>query len=79
VNLVHLECNATMLFGKTSKKTIFHWQMSTDQKTWQSLTSTNYAQTTIPNPGPGTYYFRVSATVGKTAIDWTQAVSLTIH
>lgn len=78
-NLVHLICNATTLCGKTSKKTVFHWQMSTDQKTWTNLTSTNYAVTTLPNPGPGTYYFRVSAVVGKDVIDWTQAVSLTIH
>jgi hypothetical protein len=78
-NLVHLICNETMLCGKTYKKTIFHWQMSADQKTWTNLTSTNYATTTLPNPGPGTWYFRVSAVVGKEVIDWTQAVSLVIH
>jgi hypothetical protein len=68
-----------MLCGKTSKKTVFHCQMSTDQKTWTNLTSTNYAETTIPSPGPGTWYFRVSAVVGKEVIDWTQAISLAIH
>jgi hypothetical protein len=78
-NMVHLICNATMLCGKTSKKTVFHWQMSTDQKSWTNLTSTNYAEATLPNPGPGTWYFRVSAVVGKDVIDWTQAVSLVIH
>jgi hypothetical protein len=78
-NLVHLICNETMLCGKTHKKTIFYWQMSTDQKTWTNLTSTNYAATTLPNPGVGTWYFRVSAVVGKDVIDWTQAVSLVIH
>jgi hypothetical protein len=78
-NLVHLTCNQTMLCGKTRKKTIFHWQMSTDNKTWTNLTSTNYATTTLPNPGPGTWYFRVSAVVGKDVIDWTQAVGLAIH
>jgi hypothetical protein len=78
-NMVLLMCNETMLCGKTHKKTIFHWQMSSDNKTWTNLTSTNYATTTLPNPGPGTWYFRVSAVVGRTAIDWTQSVSLTLH
>jgi hypothetical protein len=77
--IIHIIANASLLIGNTRKKTTFHWQMSTDQKTWTSLTSTPYGNTTLPSPGPGTYWFRVSATVGKTSVAWSQAVSLTIH
>jgi hypothetical protein len=41
--------------------------------------TTAYTSAEVPNFGPGTYLFRVFATVGKVPGDPCQAVSLTIH
>jgi len=79
-NVVHLVLNATAFVGPTKKRVIFHWQVSSDGgKTWTSLPSTPYAQTELPSPGPGSYLFRAGATVGKTVLDWTAPIPLTIH
>jgi hypothetical protein len=78
--LVELFANASILGGKTKKRMVFHWQWSSDgSKTWNNVTSTPLAQTTIANLGPGIYAFRVSVTVSKTLSPWSQAVSLTIR
>ena len=78
-NVVHLILNAKAFLGKTSQRAIFHWQMSSDGKTWTSLPSTPYAETQLPSPGPGSYQFRAAATVGTTVLDWTTPYPLTIH
>jgi hypothetical protein len=78
-NVVHLILNATAFLGLTSKRVTFHWQVSSDGKTWTSLLSTPYAETQLPSPGPGSYQFRAAATVGKTVLDWTTPFPLTIH
>ena len=78
-NVVHLVLNAKAFLGSTSKRVTFHWQISSDGKTWTSLPSTPYAQTQLPSPGPGSYAFRAAATVGKTVVDWTTPFPLTIH
>jgi hypothetical protein len=78
-NVVHLILNAKAFLGPTSRRATFHWQMSSDGKTWTSLPSTPYAHTQLPSPGPGTYQFRAGATVGTTVIDWTMPYPLSIH
>jgi hypothetical protein len=78
-NVVHLILNAKAFLGVTSRRVTFHWQMSSDGKTWTSLPSTPYAETQLASPGPGTYQFRAAATVGKTVLDWTPPFPLTIH
>jgi hypothetical protein len=78
-NVVHLMLNAKALLGPTRKRVTFHWQISSDGKTWTSLPSTPYAETQLPSPGPGSYAFRAAATVGKTVVDWTPPFPLTIH
>ena len=77
---MRLVAHAAMLLGKpTTKKVTFNWSWSSDGKTWSNLPSTPYADTEIANLGPGTYLFRVSATVGKVPGEWSQSTSLTIH
>jgi len=78
-NVVHLILNAKAFLGPTSKRVTFHWQISSDGKTWTNLPSTPYAETQLPSPGPGSYQFRAAATVGKTVVDWTTPFPLTIH
>jgi hypothetical protein len=78
-NVVHLILNAKAFLGQTSKRVTYHWQMSSDGKTWTSLPSTPYAETQLPSPGPGSYQFRAGATVGETVLDWTTPFPLTIH
>ena len=78
-NVVHLLLNAKAFLGPTHKRVTFHWQMSSDGKTWTSLPSTPLAATQLPSPGPGSYQFRAGATVGTTALDWTTPYPLTIH
>ncbi len=78
-NVVHLILNAKAFVGPTTRRVTFHWQMSSDGKTWTSLPSTPYAQTQLPSPGPGSYVFRAAATMGKTVVDWTTPFPLTIH
>jgi hypothetical protein len=79
--LVKLEVNALMLIGTTTrKKTNFTWSWSADGgKTWSSGLTTGYTKVEVPNFGPGTYAFRVFATVGKVPGQPSQSVSLTIH
>ena len=78
-NVVHLVLNAKAFTGATHKRVTFHWQISSDGKTWTSLPSTPYAKTSLPSPGPGSYLFRAAATVGQTVLDWTPPIPLTIH
>ena len=79
-SVVHLSLNATAYLGKTHKRVVFYWQMSSDNgKTWVSLPSTGYAETQLASPGPGSYQFRALAMVAKTVVDWTQPFNLTIH
>ncbi len=79
--MVHLAVNAKILVGTTTKKkTSFTWSWSADAgKTWSSGLTTNYTTTELPNFGPGTYLFKVFATVGRVPGDPSQSVSLTIH
>jgi hypothetical protein len=80
-SLVHVSVNAKQLVGKrTWKKTSFTWSWSTDGgKTWSAGVTTNYASHDIPGLPPGSYLFRVFATVGKVPGDPVQSDSLTIH
>jgi hypothetical protein len=80
--VVHLEVNASALLGKAdaSKKVTFHWQWSADGKTWNDVRSTPYASTDVEGLALlTTHSFRVSATIGKVAGPWSQAVSLLVH
>jgi len=78
--IVHLSVNATLLVGKTSKKTSFTWSWSTDGgKTWSQGVVTSYTSLEVPGLGPATYLFRVFATVGKVPGSPVQSDSLTIH
>lgn len=79
--VVHLAVNAKLLIGgKTSKKTSFTWSWSTDLgETWSAPLHTNYGEADVPGLGPGTYQFRVFATVGETAGEPTNPVVLTLH
>ncbi len=79
--VVHLSVNATALIGKkTSKKTNFTWCWSTDGgKTWSAGVTTSYTSHDVPGLPPGTYLFRVFATVGKVPGDPVQSDSVTIH
>jgi hypothetical protein len=77
--IVHLLCNATLLVGKSRKKTTFGWEWSLDGKTWTNAGTTAYASTLVPGLTLGsTYWFRVSATVGKVQGEWSQSVSLLV-
>jgi hypothetical protein len=78
-NVVHLVLNATAFLGPNRKRVTFHWQVSSDGKTWTSLPSTPYARTQLPSPGAGSYAFRAAATVGETVVDWTPPFPLTVH
>ena len=66
--------------GPMAKKTTFTFSWSADGgKTWSAGTTTGYASLDVPALPPGTYLFRVFATVGKIPGEPTQSVSLTIH
>ena len=78
-NVVHLMLNAKAFLGPTQARVTFHWQISSDGKTWTNLPSTPYAHTQLPSPGAGSYQFRAAATVGRTVVDWTPPFPLTIH
>ncbi len=79
--VVHLSVNASLLVGKpTSKKTSFTWSWSADGgKTWSAGVTTSYTSLDVPGLPPGTYLFRVFATVGKVPGVPVQADALTIH
>ena len=80
--VVHLEVNATMLFGgkPSKKKTHFLWSWSTDGgKTWSAGVTTSYTHADIPSLPPASYLFRVQATVGKTVLDWSNSIDLVLH
>jgi hypothetical protein len=81
MGIVRLEVNAMMLIGgRSRKKTTFTWSWSTDGgTTWSAGVTTGYTHADIPSLPPATYLFRVCATVGKVAGDWTQPAGLTIH
>lgn len=79
---VSLRANATMLLGKANtKRPTFNWQLSVDGgKTWSLAPSTPLSKTVIENLAPmTTYAFRVSATVGNVAGEWSQPVSILVH
>jgi hypothetical protein len=80
--LVHLAVNAKMLLGgRPTKKATITWSWSSDGgKSWSSGITTAYADADVPALPPGTYLFRVCATVGKIVGAWsTQTASVTIH
>ena len=78
--VVHLAVNASLLVGKTSKKTSYTWCWSTDGgKTWSAPVTTNHTSYQVAGLPPGTYVFRVFATVGKIPGDPVQSDILTIH
>ena len=79
--VVHVSVNASLLLVKrSSKKTTFTFSWSVDGgKTWSAALTTGYVSLDIPALPPGTYLFRVFATVGKIPGEPTQSVSLTIH
>jgi hypothetical protein len=79
--VVLVSVNALLLLGKrTSKKTNFTYSWSADGgKTWSAGVTTAYTSLEVPALPPGTYLFRVFATVGKVPGEPTQAVSLTLH
>jgi hypothetical protein len=79
--IVHLLLNARMLIGKRpTQKTTFTWSWSSDGgKTWTPGVTTGYADLDVPGLPPGTYQFRVFATVGRVPGDPTSPVNLTIH
>jgi hypothetical protein len=78
---VYVSVNALLLAGKrTGKKTTFTYSWSADGgSTWSAGITTAYASLDIPALPPGSYLFRVFATVGKIPGEPTQPVSLTIH
>jgi hypothetical protein len=78
---VHLVAFRNMLVGGITHKVVtFHWQISTDGKTWTDLPGTGYTTTDATGLTlMTTYAFRVSVTVGKTAGAWSQPVSLLVH
>jgi hypothetical protein len=79
--VVYVSVNALLLIGeRTSKKTTFTYSWSTDGgATWSAGITTAYASLDLPALAPGSYLFRVFATVGKIPGEPTQPVSLTIH
>jgi len=79
--VVHVSVNALLLLGKrATKKTDFTYSWSADGgNTWSAGVTTSYTSLDIPGLPPGTYLFRVFATVGKIPGEPTQAESLTIH
>jgi hypothetical protein len=81
LDVVHVAVNALLLIGKrTPKRTTFTYAWSADGgATWSAGVTVSYASLEIPAFPPGTYLFRVFATVGKVRGEPTQAVSLTIH
>src|SRR5262249_32320065 len=66
MGIVHLAVNARMLLGgRTSKKTTFTWSWSSDRgQPWSAGGTTGYTYTDVLNLGPGSYRFKVFATVG---------------
>jgi hypothetical protein len=79
--VVHVSVNALLLLGKRrTKKTDFTYSWSADGgSTWSAGVTTSYTSIDVPALPPGTYLFRVFATVGRIPGEPTQAVSLTIH
>jgi hypothetical protein len=78
---VYLDANATVLAGKTGKKTFFNWQWTPDGgKTFTSAPSTAHGKTTIASLTPFTMVgFRVSVTDAKGPGEWSQVVSLLVQ
>jgi hypothetical protein len=79
--IVHVAVNALLLIGgRTRKRTTFTYSWSGDGgTTWTAGVTTSYASFDVPGLQPGTYLFRVFATVGKIPGEPTQPVSVTIH
>jgi hypothetical protein len=79
--IVRLVVNKTLLLGKrTQKKTTFTWFWSADGgKTWSPGVTTGYAHLDVPNLPPGSYQFRVFASVGDVPGDPIGPAPLTIH
>jgi hypothetical protein len=79
--VVRLSVNALMLIGKRSrKKTTFTFSWSADGGlTWTDGSTVAYTSLDVAGLPPGTYVFRVFATVGRVPGDPVQSESLTIH
>jgi hypothetical protein len=80
--MVALIANLMLLAGRGAKgkRVTFHWQASTDGRTWSDVGATPYAKTTVSGLTLMTAYsFRVRVTVGQTAGEWTDAVVLVVH
>ncbi len=79
--IVHVSVNTLLLVGKrTAKKTTFTYSWSADGgTTWSAGITTAYASLDVPALPPGSYQFRVFATVGKIPGEPTHPVSLAIR
>ncbi len=69
-----------LLIAKSiAEDAVYYWQVSTDQKNWSSVPDTMKASTSIGGLTPGqTYWFRFRAMARKTAIDWSQPISIIV-
>jgi hypothetical protein len=78
---VNLDANATVLAGRSGKKTCFNWQWTTDGgQTFDSAPVTPHARTTIANLAPLTMVgFRVSVTDIKGPGAWSQIVTILVQ
>jgi hypothetical protein len=81
IGVVHISVNGLLLLGRrVPKRTTFTYSWSADgRRTWSAGVTTGYTSLDVPALPPGTYLFRVFATVGRIAGEPTQAVSVTIH
>jgi len=70
----------TLAAKAAAKKAAYHWQYSTDQKTWTSLPETLDAKTGVSGlTSATTYFFRSQALTPKGGeSDWGQIVSLLV-
>jgi hypothetical protein len=70
----------TLAAKAAAKKAAYHWEYSTDQKTWTSLPETLDAKTGVSGLTPATmYFFRSQSLTPKGgASDWGQVVSLLV-
>ena len=78
---VNLDANATVLVGRSGRKTYFTWQWTTDGgKTFESAPATPHARTTITKLAPLTMVgFRVNVTDSKGPREWSQIVTILIQ
>jgi hypothetical protein len=80
--VVQVSVNGMLLLGKKRipKTTTFTYSWSADgRQTWSAGVTTAFTSLDVPALPPGTYLFRVFATMGTIPGEPTQAVSVTIH